>query len=83
MDRYACPCCAYLTFESIPDGSFEMCPVCWWEDDPVQLDDPDYEGGANRVSLNQARRNFKKWGAIEERFRDKTRLPALDEIPSK
>lgn len=82
MSRYACPCCGYLTFSSPPDGSFDICPVCLWEDDLVQLDDPDYAGGANSVSLNQARKNFKKWGAIEERFRGGTRLPRPDELPA-
>ena len=31
-----------------------------------QFDDPDYEGGANEVSLRQAQKNFIKFGACEE-----------------
>lgn len=30
----------------------------FWEDDPIQLEDNEYKGGANRVSLIQARHNF-------------------------
>ena len=39
-----------------------------WQDDPVQAADPDYEGGANTVSLRQARLNFVAFGASKERF---------------
>ncbi len=43
---YACPCCGYLTFDALPYGSFDICAVCFWEDDNVQNEDPDYMGGA-------------------------------------
>jgi hypothetical protein len=46
----------------------DICPVCFWETDPVQSQDPDYEGGANRVSLRQAQMNYAAFGASEERF---------------
>ena len=36
--------------------------VCFWEDDGVQFNDPDYEGGANEVSLRQARDNYREIG---------------------
>jgi hypothetical protein len=39
-------------------GAYEVCEVCGWEDDPVQAADPDYAGGANKESLNEAR---KRW----------------------
>ncbi|MGR8023363.1 CPCC family cysteine-rich protein [Burkholderia cenocepacia] len=80
-NRYACPCCGYLTYGSPPSGTFEICPVCMWEDDNVQLDDPDYAGGANVVSLNKARQNFRIYGAIDERFVKCVRKPAPDEQP--
>ena len=59
--RYACPCCSYYTFEEKPSGTYYICPVCYWEDDIVQLEDPDFSGGANEVSLNKAKENFKKF----------------------
>lgn len=61
----ACPCCGYLTLTDAHQGSYELCPVCFWEDDQVQFRDPDYEGGANRPSLRQAQRNFATFGACE------------------
>ena len=53
-----CPCCGR---DSLPANSaFEICPVCGWQDDDVQNDDPDFEGGANNMSLNQAREAFRQ-----------------------
>ena len=49
----ACPCCGTRTLGRRKE--YEICPVCFWEDDPIQDADPDYIGGANTLSLNQAR----------------------------
>ena len=38
--RFPCPCCGYLTMGEPPPGSLVICPVCGWEDDAVQYDDP-------------------------------------------
>ncbi len=80
-NRYACPCCGYLTLTEAPPGTFAICPVCFWEDDNVQFDDPSYEGGANRISLIEARRNFMKFGARSEAHRHLVRGPTDDEKP--
>ena len=63
MERYECPCCGYFTFENKPDGNYDICPVCFWEDDPCAYEDFDEECCCNGVSLNQARRNFLEFGA--------------------
>ena len=64
---FPCPCCGHLVFNESP-GSYEICPVCFWEDDISQLRWPDSRGGANRPSLIQAQNNFRRWGAIETRL---------------
>jgi hypothetical protein len=81
-NRFPCPCCGFLTLEEEPPGTFDICPVCNWEDDFVQFEDPEYEGGANRISLVDARRNFAAYGAICEESRDRVSKPLSDEIPS-
>lgn len=53
-----CPCCGNQVFSEC--GSYEICPVCHWEDDPIQLRDPDYAGGENAISLNSARNKWIK-----------------------
>jgi hypothetical protein len=79
--RFACPCCGYLTLDEPPAGTYNICEVCCWEDDGVQFRDPDYQGGANGVSLNQARENFRKHGVSEPRFRARARRPLPAEHP--
>lgn len=60
-----CPCCGYLTI----DDSYE-----------VAQDKPDINIGPNKVSLNTAKKNYKLFGASEERFLNMVRLPYKDEI---
>jgi len=55
-EKYACVCCGELTMDERPPGTHQVCPVCGWEDDRAQYRDPDYQGGANKLSLNQARK---------------------------
>lgn len=80
-DRYSCPCCGYLTYSEKPPGSFDICPVCYWEDDNVQNDDPTFSGGANDVSLVEAKNNFQRFGAIKKRYVSKVRKPLPSEKP--
>jgi hypothetical protein len=56
-----CPCCGYLT----DPEDWEIFPVCFWENDPSQRHNPDQSGGANKVSLHQAQKNFVQIGACE------------------
>lgn len=67
----ACTCCGYQTIEE--KGCFEICPICYWEDDAVQEADPWFSGGANKPSLYQAQLNFKMYGAVEEHFQNNVR----------
>lgn len=80
MKKYPCPCCGYYTLPEEPPGTYFVCPVCYWEDDEVQFGEPDYSGGANSISLNDARQNFRAYGAIEESIRDAVRPPMEDEM---
>ncbi len=80
-NRYPCPCCGYLTLDQPASGTYDICPVCFWEDDAVQNEDPDFDGGANKPSLNQARANFARFGAVEQRLTQHVRPPLPDELP--
>ena len=78
---YACPCCGYVTLAE--RGGFEICPVCFWEDDGQ--DDPDADlvlGGPNGgLSLTLARGNFTAFGASDPRFGSHVRPPLPNETP--
>lgn len=68
---FYCPCCGYETLEE--RGGFDICHICFWEDDPVQADDLDYETGCNDVSLRQARANYAAMGAVAYRLKQYVR----------
>ncbi|WP_399553019.1 CPCC family cysteine-rich protein [uncultured Leifsonia sp.] len=78
---FPCPCCGYLTLDDPRNGSYEICPVCFWENDAVQNDDPSFAGGANEPSLTRARANFRRFGAVEERLVPHVRPARPDETP--
>lgn len=69
MELFTCQCCGYKTLTEGTRDSYEICKVCFWEDDFVQNEDPDFEVGANNVSLRQAQRNFILFGVSEVRFK--------------
>lgn len=41
-----------------PPGTYEICEVCGWEDDVVQYNDPLKRGGANKLSLQEAKQQY-------------------------
>lgn len=57
-EKHKCPVCGKYFFEGYND--MDICDVCDWCNDAVQEKDPDYKGGANRMSLNEAREAYKK-----------------------
>ena len=79
--RYPCPCCGHLTL--LEPGSYELCAVCYWEDDPNQLRWPNTAQGANAVSLIEAQRAYAEPGAMSAPFlglvRPATNTEPLDE----
>ena len=77
--KYKCPCCGYYTIPQKPPGTDHICNVCFWHDDYVQFYDPDFEGGANEASLNQAKKNFIEFGACEFDLKKYVRHPKRDE----
>ena len=57
-----CPVCKHY-MANLP---CEICSICWWEEDKLQETFPDYSGGANEVSLNQARAGYRKGKTVLE-----------------
>ena len=57
--------------------------MCLWEDDGQDdIDADDVKGGPNRsLSLTEARRNFRAFGAFHESAKALVRPPKADEMP--
>ena len=75
--RFSCPCCGYPTLDE--RGGYDICQICWWEDDGQ--DDPDADvvrGGPNHhYSLTDARVNFEKYLVMYPPEKD-TRIGGAD-----
>lgn len=60
--KFRCPCCGFATLNE--QSSFDICVICWWEDDGQ--DDPHagevWCGPNGELSLSVARANFRDHG---------------------
>jgi hypothetical protein len=76
-----CPCCGCKTLGE--RGVYEICPVCFWEDDGQDEQNADEVwGGPNgALSLTEARANYRAFGASSERRKQFVRPPRPDELP--
>lgn len=55
-----CPVCGLAQLEYM-----EICPFCDWQNDPVQIRHPDWDGCANKMSLNQAKEAYQAGRPIQ------------------
>jgi Cysteine-rich CPCC len=76
--KYTCPCCGYKT-RTREDSTWDICVVCFWQNDLNPNNDPHKISGANRISLLQAQQNFVKFSACDERSIKQVRQPKKNE----
>ncbi len=76
---HQCPCCFNRTLNE--RGGFDICEVCYWEDDRQNDHDADrVRGGPNGwLSLTVARSNYQTFGACEENAVAHVRRPSAEE----
>lgn len=58
-----CPCCGYLTLDNPAPGTYQICPVCFWEDT-----NNFFEWVTNNISLYWAQQKFMEIGACQEEW---------------
>ena len=66
----SCPCCGSRTIGE--RGNYEICKICWWEDDGQDNESANKVfGGPNYgISLTQGRYNFLKFGIYDPKRED-------------
>jgi hypothetical protein len=80
MCRVACQVCGNYTISE--HGSYEICSVCFWEDDGLYDNPDEVWGGPNyELSLNQARINYQRIGATRQEASKHVRKPFSNELP--
>lgn len=77
--RFRCPCCLYLTLTRRHD--YEICEVCFWEDDGTE--DPAWElersGPNHGLTLAEGQANYARLNACSLQIRIHVRPPTIDE----
>ncbi len=61
-----CPCCRYRSLRL--RGEYEICRVCFWEDDGMT--ELDSVSGPNHITLREGRLNTQRYGAVTESARE-------------
>ena len=76
---HRCPCCQSKTLTE--RGGYDICPVCFWEDDGQDDEDADMvrAGPNGGLSLTEARANYRQYKACERRFVGSVRPSHRDE----
>jgi Cysteine-rich CPCC len=76
-----CPCCYCKTLSE--RGHYDICQICFWEDDGQDDYDADVvRGGPNgALSLTEARDNYRRFGACDERSVNSVRPARPNELP--
>ncbi|MCO6550528.1 MAG: hypothetical protein J6580_07580 [Gilliamella sp.] len=55
---HACPCCHYLTLTH--QGQYDVCPLCYWEDDGTQNNELNHYSAVNHLTLSKYKAIFDK-----------------------
>ena len=77
--RVTCFVCGYMTLDERCD--WDICPVCYWEDDVLVIDEQDTSSPANKgMMVSEAQANFALFGASTESRKDHCRTPKSDEL---
>ena len=79
-----CLCCGYKTLpKKVEECICFICPVFCWENDISMkniYDTKEKSDSNGGMTLEEARENYKNYGACDKKFIDKVRKPNKDEI---
>ena len=73
--KFKCPCCLHYTLGGI--ACYDICPVCFWEDDGTT---GEHGFSPNGIPLTEGRENFKILGASKEDMLKHCRPPLPEEL---
>ncbi|MEG0775798.1 CPCC family cysteine-rich protein [Clostridium sp.] len=80
--KLQCPCCGNYTIDSDDEIVVEICEVCLWQYDEVAHKYPNRVIGANKISLCEAKDNYKLFKVAKKEYIGKNinREPNEDEF---
>lgn len=79
-NRHRCDCCGHYTLLGDADDIlWDICPVCFWEND-VKGDDPMEYSGANHMTLQEGRDHYQRYAACDPAMLCHVRKPRNEEL---
>lgn len=78
-DYVPCPCCGYRTIPNHGDAIAYICPVCFWEIDVFLSGEEEPSDENHGLTLNEARKNFGRYGAVLQSLKPHCRMPTEGE----
>lgn len=79
--RTRCQCCGNYPFESRGDALVEVCKICFWLCDEKSNERSNEISITNKISLEQARQSYTKYGVCDIQYKDHVRKPLREELP--
>lgn len=76
----SCPCCGYITIPNKGDAMCFICPICMWEIDLFIAGDNEASDLNHGLTLKEARKNYKQFGAVLESLKKYCREPKDNEL---
>ncbi len=80
MKKVKCPCCGNYTHDE-ELHLFQICEVCFWQYDEVAHEKQNLIIGANHISLDEAKKNYKEFGVCKRGNEHLVRKPLEEELP--
>lgn len=74
MPKHPCECCGYRTLDQPSGGTYQICPVCFWEDDRFP-NEPCSIVDSNGITLGEAQENFASFAAVSRDVIEDVRKP--------
>ena len=79
--NYKCPCCGFYTFAEPLNGTYDICPVCFWENDVFDPGEDQPSDENHGMTLAEGREAYKRLGAVREELLPYAREPLPEELP--
>lgn len=81
VGNWPCPCCGFITIPNKGNALAYICPVCLWEIDLFIQRENEASDQNHGLTLDEARKNYRQFGAILPELKKYCREPKDYEYP--
>jgi hypothetical protein len=81
VGNWPCPCCGFITIPNEGNALAYICPICLWEIDLFIQREDEASDQNHGLTLNEAKKNYRQFGAILPKLKKYCREPKKYEHP--